>query len=123
MLSFSVQTPLPTQLFLPEILHIVTMLLGAELVVIRQIIYGITMNTVQALVSASPSGDVDAGALQDLQGRLSTPDMVRNFGLNSQSLTMAGLPVKEVADNLLESVEQVARCFGEILAAGAISMG
>ena len=125
MLSFNTKSYLTTQLFLPEVLHIVTILLGSGPLLIRQTMYSITMNTILSLVSSAPTGDMDSGALQELHAHLSTPGMIKAFGLSSSphSMEMSGLSEKEVAGAMLDSVELVSKFFGDVLSAGAISTG
>ncbi|WVQ63868.1 uncharacterized protein L199_002024 [Kwoniella botswanensis] len=124
-LGFNPSSSLDTQLFLPEIFHIITLLLGAGPVLMRQTIYGLLVNVIQSLASNPTSGDMDASTLQLLLKRIQQPRIMAAFGLTQGqgSIELSGLPMKDETDlQLLERVEEVSRFLGEVLAAGAISI-
>ncbi|WWD06786.1 hypothetical protein V865_004881 [Kwoniella europaea PYCC6329] len=124
-LGFNPSSSLDTQLFLPEISHIITLLLGAGPVLMRQTIYGLLVNVIQSLASNPTSGEMDASTLQLLLKRIQQPRIMAAFGLTQGqgSIELSGLPMKDETDlQLLERVEEVSRFLGEVLAAGAISI-
>ncbi|WVW79391.1 hypothetical protein I302_101360 [Kwoniella bestiolae CBS 10118] len=124
-LGFNPSSSLDTQLFLPEIFHIITLLLGAGPVLMRQTIYGLLVNVIQSLASNPTSGDMDASTLQLLLKRIQQPQIMAAFGLTQGqgSIELSGLPMKDETDlQLLERVEEVSNFLGEVLAAGAISI-
>ncbi|WWC91180.1 uncharacterized protein L201_006121 [Kwoniella dendrophila CBS 6074] len=123
LLGFNPSSSLDTQLFLPEIFHIIALLLGAGPVLMRQTIFGLLVNVIQSLASNPTSGDMDASALQQLLKRVQQPNIIAAFGLvqGQGTIELSGLPVKAETDQeLLERVEEVSRFLGEVLAAGAI---
>ena len=124
-LSFDTQSTVDIQLFLPEVVHIISLLLGVGSLLMRQTAYGITMNTLQSLIAIPPSGDMDPAMLQDLLRQLQQPKLIRSFGLapSSQALALSGLGEKELEESLLDSVEEMACFLCEMLAASAVSMG
>ncbi|OCF79181.1 neurofibromin 1 [Kwoniella mangroviensis CBS 8886] len=124
-LGFNPSSSLDTQLFLPEIFHIITLLLGAGPVLMLQTIFGLLVNVIQSLAFNATSGDMDASALQLLLKRIQQPQIMAAFGLTQGhgSIELSGLPMKDETDlQLLERVEEVSRFLGEVLAAGAISI-
>ncbi|WWC73068.1 uncharacterized protein I206_107033 [Kwoniella pini CBS 10737] len=124
-LGFNPTSSLDTQLFLPEIFHIITLLLGSGPVLMRQTIFGLLVNVVQSLASSPTSGDMEALALLNLLKRVQQPQIMAAFGLaqGQGSIELSGLPMKDETDlQLLERVEEVSKFLGEVLAGGAISM-
>ncbi|WRT69099.1 uncharacterized protein IL334_006083 [Kwoniella shivajii] len=124
-LGFNPSSALDTQLFLPEIFHIITLLLGAGPVLMRQTTYGLLVNTIQSLASNPSSGNMDASALQHLLGRVQRPQIMAAFGLTQGqgNIELSGLTIKNETDiHLLERIEEISRFLGEVLTAGAISI-
>jgi len=126
LLAFDPQSSLDTQLFLPDLFHIITLLLGAGPVPMRQTVYGLLVNILQSLVSTSHIGDMDRSAMERLFGQVQTREMVTAFGLvhSPDSLEFSGGFQRTEADvGSLADVEQVAKFLGEVLIAGAVAMG
>nr|XP_018259204.1 neurofibromin 1 [Kwoniella dejecticola CBS 10117]OBR81362.1 neurofibromin 1 [Kwoniella dejecticola CBS 10117] len=124
-LGFNPSSSLDTQLFLPELFHIITLLLGAGPVLMRQTIFGLLVNVIQSLAANPTSGDMDSTLLQNLLKRVQQPQIMAAFGLTQGqgSIELSGLPVKDETDlQLLERVEEASKFLGEVLAAGAISV-
>ncbi|EIW67076.1 hypothetical protein TREMEDRAFT_69974 [Tremella mesenterica DSM 1558] len=114
-LSFAPHSPLDTQLFLPEICHVLTLLVGVGQKIVCQTVYGI--------FPWHPL-EMDGPALQNLLRRAQQPDMVAFFGLTQ---TAVGVELYEKAGTddgagVLMAVEGLAKFLGEVLAAGAVSM-
>lgn len=112
------------QLFLPEILHVVTLLLGSQSVDMRRITHDTLTHVVQALALAPTSGDTDSQALHELGNRLREAKVLALFGLKASSdsdelLLLLGGPEHK----LLDDVESVAHLGGELIAAAAPTMG
>lgn len=120
-LFFNPTSSLDAQLFLPELFHVITLLLGTGSLLMRQTIYGLTVNVVQSLASSAAHGDMDASTLQCLLKRLQSKEMVARFGLilNGASFDI----VKTDDETLLTDVEEVAKFLSEVLESGAVSMG
>lgn len=121
LLSFSPQSALDAQLFLPELLHVITLLLGCGSMSVKQLVYGLMTNTLHALASTQPSGEVDQQALQVLLERAQGADLSAYFGLRASTVHEAGR--EGVEGEVLENVEAVATFLGEVLEAGAVSVG
>lgn len=120
-LSFNPTAALDAQLFLPELLHVITLLMGTGPLLLRQTVYGLAVNTVQSLASSTASGDMDPSTLQRLLKKIQTKEVVAYFGLamNGNSFEL----VKGEDEGFLVNVEEVTRFLGEVLIAGAVSMG
>ena len=121
-LSFCPTSALDTQLYLPEMFYIITLLLGGGPLLMRQTIYGITVNIVQSLSSTPTSGDMDAGALQILMKRLQTKEMLLQFGLVHNGSSLESAPAVN-DESTLNMLEQVTRFLSEVLIAGATTIG
>ena len=125
-LAFNPETPLDTQLFLPELFHVVTLLLGAGPSLMRQTIYGLFVNVIQSLASTPTSGEMDGLALQQLLKRAQSAGTLDAFGLvqSSDSIDLTGGPQKaEVDVGMLGHLEEVTKLLGEVLNSGAVSTG
>nr|XP_031861450.1 uncharacterized protein CI109_003054 [Kwoniella shandongensis]KAA5528522.1 hypothetical protein CI109_003054 [Kwoniella shandongensis] len=124
-LGFNPSSSLDTQLFLPEILHIITLLLGTGPILMRQTIYGLLVNVLQSLAANPSSGDMDGATLQLMLKKAQQPHIMAAFGLaqGRGSIEMSTLPNKNEMDvQHLEKVEEVGKFLGDVLAAGAVSV-
>lgn len=122
-LSFSPTASLDAQLFLPELSHIITLLLGSGPLLMRQTVYGILVNVLQSLATSPASGEMDTQALAGLLSRVQTAEVMGWFGLaqNPGSLELVGTSRED--GDLLANVQGVASFLGETLEAGATSIG
>jgi hypothetical protein len=68
-LSFSPTASLDAQLFLPELSHIITLLLGSGPLLMRQTVYGILVNVLQSLATSPASGEMDTQSWGGLDSR------------------------------------------------------
>lgn len=129
LLCFNPATTIELQLFLPEICHLICILLGTGPLLMRQTVYGLFINVLQALSSSAPSGEMEGGALDELLKRAQTNEMIACFGLRADpgsfELYSAPNPPNEVDGSLrlLSHVELVAKLMGEVLAAASVSIG
>ncbi|ODN95826.1 neurofibromin 1 [Cryptococcus wingfieldii CBS 7118] len=124
-LGFNPTTALDTQLFLPETFHVITLLLGAGPLVMRQTVYGLLVSIIHSLASNATSGEMDGPALVKLSNRLSKPEMMTAFGVSQGHghIELSGLPNKNETDvHLLDRVEEVSKFLGDVLTAGATSV-
>ncbi|ORY28775.1 hypothetical protein BCR39DRAFT_533800 [Naematelia encephala] len=123
-LAFNTTSSLDTQLFLPELFHIITLLTGVGSVDMRQTVYGLLVNVVQSLAMTPASGEGDGLALQVLLRQCQSPEMTACFGLRrvAGGLELTNVPAVGEGDALLQNAEQVASLLGEIMSAAAVSM-
>lgn len=102
MLAFDPASPVDAQLYLPETLHVLTMLAGVGPPLVRQAVYGLCVNTLRTLAAVPPSGEMDSQALLELLGRAQGADAKAWF-----EGAAPGLP----------------EYLSEVLVAAAVSMG
>ncbi|KIR99934.1 neurofibromin 1 [Cryptococcus deuterogattii 2001/935-1] len=124
-LGFNPTTALDAQLFLPEIFHVVTLLLGAGPVIMRQTVYGLLVGIIHSLAFNATVGEMDGEALAVLLRRVQEPEMMASFGvtLGQGDLELSGLPKKDETDvHSLDHVKEVSKFLGEVLVAGAVSV-
>lgn len=89
----------------------------------RQTVYALLINTMQSLVSSTPTDETDNPALVELFARAQEASMLVRFRL-SRSPGGFELSAPDQAEySTLGSVEEVARFLSEVLAAAAPSMG
>lgn len=120
-LSFNPTAALDAQLFLPDLFHIITLLVGYGPVLMRQTIYGLTVNTVQSLATSRATGDMDTLALQRLLEKVQSKEVAGNFGLVMVGGSFEPIHVED--DVFLSKIEDVTKLLGEVLIAGAVSFG
>lgn len=126
LVSFNPQNAIDAQLFLPDIAHCITILLGSAPLVMRQMTYALLVNVLHNLTSAVPNGEMDLPALQSLQAKLQTSEAQAWFGLCAVPGTaeIVGASREDAAsESLLAHIEDVARFLGQIMTAAAISIG
>jgi len=118
------RVPVQTQLFVPEIVHLVTMLAASGPVILRTSVYGLVTNLVQSLCIARTEDDVGKDRLRRLLRHCSTPETLRLFGLaredtSSEYTLLDPLTEQTSVDNL----ETIANFLLEIVEAGAQTVG
>ncbi|WOO81456.1 Neurofibromin [Vanrija pseudolonga] len=121
-LTFSPQSPLDTQVFLPELLFCIVLLAGVGPVLMRQTVYGLTMSIVQSLSISFSGGDMDTTTLHHLLKRLQQPEMINAFGLQQMAYNfeLSGLSQNDQYGNLyLDSLDLVIKFLMDVLSAGA----
>ena len=126
LLAFSPQSSLDTQLFLPELCHIITLLLDSGSVLMRQTVYGLFANVIHSLAASQLTGDMDGPALQRLMVTIQGVETVSFFGLvsNGSILDLSGEEDRDGADvSSLAGTETIAKLLGEVISAGAVSIG
>lgn len=120
-LSFNPASALDAQLFLPELCHIITVMLGSGPLLVRQTVYGIAVNLLQSLSSSRSTGETDTTNLQRLWKTLQGKEMIRCFGLAINGTSFELVKIEE--DKLLGNVEEVTKFLGEVVVSAAVSIG
>lgn len=127
MLSFTPSDSLDSALFLPEIIHVLTLLVGSGPLLMRQTVYGLFVNTLQSLASSSPSDGVDGTALQQALDKAQMDDMMSCFDLVTSGRGLDVAPGSTQRDDtdmhLLDHVDTLARFLGDVLVAAAPNFG
>lgn len=126
MLAFAPGESLDTTLFIPELMHVLTLLVGCGPLIMRQTIYGLFMNALQALASSSPADGMDSTALQQALDRAQSQNLASCFGLatTSSGLELIPGPLRDEVDiSFLNHVDTLARFLGDVLTAAAPNLG
>lgn len=79
--------PANNQLYVPEIVHIVTLVAGVGSTIIRKSVYGIFVNLAQSLYLARPDEGPVPDLLQLIQDVTSHEDVLNLFGLSRVTAT------------------------------------
>lgn len=127
MLSFTPANPLGAQLFLPELIHIITLLVGIGPTGVRQTIYGLFINLLQSMASSKATDEMNATTLQQALDKAQLPVIMRCFGLVQLGSGLdsldEGTSKEDAESGRLDRVETLAKFMGEILVAAAPSPG
>jgi neurofibromin 1 len=128
LLSFQPSDSLGTRLYLPELIHIITLLVGSGSVIMRTMLYKLSVNMLQSLASSRATEDMDGTFLRQALERAQSEEVTRCFGLVKVGNVLEGFddgPSEhgEVNAALLDRVEHIAGFLGDVLAAAAPSTG
>ncbi|ORY04201.1 hypothetical protein K493DRAFT_311429 [Basidiobolus meristosporus CBS 931.73] len=123
MLSFN--NRLHVQHYLPELFHIVSMLVSIGPPIIRSSIHGLVVNIVQSLCTSLPLEEANLKKLNHLLGEFSEPKFRLLFGLNRMiGNAFARLPdaVPDMPESVpLTSLETIVHSLLEVIELGAVS--
>jgi neurofibromin 1 len=120
MLAYQPSASLDIQLFLPDIIHSVTLLVGAGPVLMRQSTYALLVNALHSLASTQPTGEMDGPVLVELLAMAQEAAMLENFKLVKVGNEL--LPMPKEGDPL-NAVEAVAGLLSKVVIAAAPSIG
>lgn len=121
---YNTRVPVQTQLFVPEVLHLVTMIVSTGPVAMRTAVHGIVTNLVQSLCAARNEDDPGKERLRHLLRECFKPDVLRMFGLaregSSGEYTVLDTATEQISVDLLEKITLFLL---DIVEAGAQSTG
>ncbi|RKO91665.1 hypothetical protein BDK51DRAFT_19343, partial [Blyttiomyces helicus] len=121
MLSFNDRLNVCT--FLPELFHIVSMLVGIGTPILRSSVHGITINIVQTLCTRGELDDASLSSLRLLLADLSDPKMCAQWTSNTSSLaflfTSEALSGEVARHVPLGSLEAIVNTLLEVMSNGA----
>lgn len=124
-LAFNPASPITAQLYLPETLHALTMLVGSGTTSIRLTLYQLFINTLRTLAGATPHGDMDTPGLTELLSKAQEAPMLAIFGLArlgaGSELVGSGKEEGELAG--LKHVQDLAEFLEEVVISAATSTG
>lgn len=115
-----------TQLFLPELLHVISLTMAVGSLLMRQTMYGLLVNMVHCLATNPCVAEMDGPQLHALLQQAQRSDVIAAFGLQqvAGSLELSGVAATgESEHDILSRMEKVAIFLGDVLSASAISMG
>jgi neurofibromin 1 len=126
-MSISFSAHLQAQLYLPDILHIVTMLVGTGLASQRSAIYSIVINTLTCLCSLEGPNH-ESSALYAIIKRLGLPSVQALFGLYPNDLALryteddfgfrepiSSIALESIVQLLIEAVKVASPAIGKQL--------
>jgi neurofibromin 1 len=128
LLAFEPSDSLGTRLYLPELIHIITLLVGSGSVTMRAMLYKLSVNMLQSLSSMKATEEMDGTYLLQALGKIQSEEVTRSFGLVKVGNVLEGIndgPSEhgEVDAALLDRVENIAGFLGDVLAAAAPDTG
>ncbi|KAL0576959.1 Ras GTPase activating protein ira2 [Marasmius crinis-equi] len=102
--GFEANQPVHNQLYVPEVIHIVTLVAGIGATIVRKSVYGIIVNLVQCLYLARTEESA-APELAQLILDCSQPDILQLFGLSRATATSEYSSSDVSLENVKESIE------------------
>ncbi|KAF8524568.1 hypothetical protein BU17DRAFT_84597 [Hysterangium stoloniferum] len=122
--GYSPRLALQNQLFVPEIIHLTTLLCATGSLPMRLTVYGLAINLIQSLYTARVEDEGAASRLMSLLDRASQNDVLHFFGLHrgypSSGITMNDYTTDQIPISALEGITAL---FIEALTHGAQSGG
>lgn len=97
--------PVHTQLYIPEIVHLVTLIAGTGPTLVRKSVYGIVLNFLQSL-HFTPNEDNESPAVLSLIEEFTQPSTLRLFGLARITSTCEYTDVDPVNDKVFMATEE-----------------
>lgn len=120
--SQSTQTGI-NYLYVPELIHLVSLVAGEGSILVRKSVYGIIMNLLQSLFIARPDDSTEPG-LMLLINDCTLPETLRLFGLKRETSTSEYTIVDQSNDrDALENSEKLVALLIRILSDPAGSIG
>jgi hypothetical protein len=110
-------------LYVPELIHLVSLIAGEGSILVRKSVYGIIMNLLQSLFIARPDDSTEPGLMQ-LINDCTSSETLRLFGLKRETSTSEYTIVDQSNDkDALESSEKLVALLIRILSDSAGSTG
>lgn len=110
-------------IFVPEIVHLVALVAAEGRALVRKSVYGVVVNLLQSLYVARPDDSTEA-ELAQLINDCTTPDTLKMFGLQRETLTSEYTNLDPVNDkDSLDTHERLVQFLIRILNVSAGSTG
>lgn len=125
MVMYNIKAPVQTQLFVPEILHLTTILVSTGPVTMRTAIHGIITSLVQSLIIGLRDGEDDnKDRLKRILRDCFKPEVLRLFGLVREDCSSEYIALDTSTEQLsVDSLERITTFLLDIVEAGAGSSG
>lgn len=124
LVMYNNRAPVQTQLFVPEILHLVTMIVSTGPVVMRTAVHGIVTSLVQSLCVARAEDEAGRERLKSILKECFKSNVLRLFGLSREDASGDYTAVDTASDQLsVDSLEKITLFLLDILEAGAQTTG
>ena len=91
------------ELFVPEVIHLVTLLAAQGDTDVRLTVYGVTLQLFQSLHTIHSEEAAIAGGIRTLLEELTSPETLRFFGLTLLSATTNEYAALDISDDLVTS--------------------
>jgi hypothetical protein len=115
--------PSHNQFYVPEILHLVTLIAGTGQTLVRKSVYGIIMNLLQSLYAAH-ADDIAGSELLLQINEFTKPDTIRLFGLLRTTATSEYTNVEPASEKLhIDRQECLTRLLVRVMEVTAGSQG
>lgn len=112
------------QLYIPETVHIVTLVAATGQTYVRKSVYGVVVNLLSALYSARLVDSTASPEIQMLMTECEQPETLRLFGLTRPTPTSDYFPFDSPSDKLyLDTLESLTRFLARVLDTIAGSKG
>lgn len=118
--GYNSKVPVHNQLFIPEIVHLISLLAGSGPLIMRTTIHGMAVNLIQSLYVSRADDSGAAPKLRQILDEAHTPEVLALFGLSSNG-PIGDYSIAEGShDNLsVDNLEELAKYLLKIILAGA----
>ncbi|KAG8905759.1 Ras GTPase activating protein ira2 [Tulasnella sp. 403] len=124
LVMYNVRVPIQTQLFVPEVLHLVTMIVSTGPVVMRTAVHGMVTNLVQSLCVMRTDDEVSKDRLRRTLRDCFKPDVLRLFGLAREDASSEYTLIDNATEQIsVDSLEKITLFLLDIVDAGAQTTG
>ncbi|KAG9015978.1 Ras GTPase activating protein ira2 [Tulasnella sp. 427] len=121
---YNTRTPVQTQLFVPEVLHLVTIVIATGPVALRTAVHGIVTNLVQSLCLVRNEDEPGKEHLRHLLRECFKPEILRLFGLAREGSTAEYVVLDTATEQQsIDLLERATLFLIDIVEAGAQSIG
>ncbi|TGZ81752.1 hypothetical protein EX30DRAFT_254963 [Ascodesmis nigricans] len=117
-LAISFDSRVQAQLFLPELFHVITLVVNHGNMLIKSTVHSLLVNSVHSIATSFPLADENVQKLKDLLASLSEPKMYLLFGLNRPELA-DGAEDRDEALSTWNTMEQLTKTMLEIIQVAA----
>lgn len=124
LVMYNIRVPVQTQLFVPEVLHLVTMIVSTGPVMLRTAVHGIVTNLVQSLCVMRTDDEVGKERLRRILKDCFKPEVLRLFGLAREDASSEYTAVDTATEQLsVDGLEKITLFLLDIVDAGAQTTG
>lgn len=120
-LAISFDSRVQAQMFLPELFHIITLVVNCGPLAIRSAVHSLLVNTVHSICTSFPLDEANLVKLKGILASLSEPRNCLLFSLNRPTTREA--PERRETENPTSSMESITMLLLEIIAVAAPSTG
>lgn len=124
LVMYNTRTPVQTQLFVPEVCHLVTMIAATGPVAMRTAVHGIVTNLVQSLCVSRSDEDAGKEPLRRLLRDCFKPEVLRLFGLMREDASSEYTSLDVTTEQTsVDHLEKITEFLSDIVQTGAQTTG